>query len=153
MKKFLSLVLFCALLPLSGWAQESDIQLSGWNPGQMFYDKNGVREVKDAFKQATAATNNQEVVAAVSGKKIVVLSMVAHSLGAGERIVFKSASGGSNKRSYWVQDVTVCTSSCNTQEPFNPSGIFRTNTGEGLFVDNNSAAAVNISVEYIEFTP
>jgi hypothetical protein len=147
------LLLFLCLIPSILFAQENTTNILGFNQSNLFSDKNGTREIKDAFLQATAATNNQSIVSAVTGKKIVVLSLAAHSLGAGERIVFKSASGGANKRSYWVQDVTVCTSSCNTQEPFNPSGIFRTNTGEGLFVDNNSAAAVNISIEYIEFTP
>lgn len=109
-----------------------------------------VCEVKDAFLQATAATNNQSLIAAVTGKKIVVISLALHSLGAAGHIVFKSGNAGTNLRSYLAPVNT--SASPMIQEPLNFAGIFRTASGIGLFLDNNSAAAVNVACSYIEVT-
>lgn len=117
----------------------------------IFTDSNrAVCEVKDAFLQIAGAAVNQTLVTAVTAKKIVVLSLALHSTGAAGHIVFKSGNAGTNLRSYLAPINT--SASPMIQEPLNFSGIFRTASGIGLFIDNNSAAICNVAVSYIEVT-
>lgn len=117
--------------------------------------------IKNAFLQAVASTNNQTVVAGVAAsgnipaKKIRVLNLVAHSVNnAAGRIVFKSASGGTNLRSYHLITPTGAVADINVYDQDDLAGIMESVTaGEGIFVDNNVADIVNISVRYIEFVP
>lgn len=114
-------------------------------------NKGGVCEVKDVLFSATGATNNQQIIAAVTGKKIVVLHGTMRSAGIQSAITFKSASGGTNKAAYEVPATTVATP--NVKIGGEVWGAFRTNTGEGLFCDNSAAVTVTISLTYIEITP
>lgn len=119
--------------------------------GQFYESVDGVQricEVKDVVYVAAAATNDQQVIAAVSGKKIFVLSGTLGSAGAAGAATFKSATAGTNKHGWYF--------------PANPGivemipqawGVFNTNSGEGLFVDNTSVALLVISLRYIEVTP
>lgn len=120
-------------------------------PNKMFEDAQGVCSVTDVVFSAAGATNNQQVVAAVSGKVILVLSGNLRSTNAIGSLTFKSASGGTSKRAYQVPVNTVATP--NIEIPWSPFGAFRTNSGEGLFVDNSGADPITISLTYITYTP
>lgn len=113
--------------------------------------KGGVCEVKDVVFSALAATANQSVITAVASKKIVVLHGTIRSTNAQGTVSFKSASGGTNKKSYTIPVVTAATP--NVEILPVPWGAFRTNTGEGLFVDTTGADPIAISITYIEVTP
>lgn len=118
-----------------------------WCPTDLFStgQAGSVCEPKDFVFVALGATNNQQVIAAVTGKKIFVLSGTLGSAGALGSALFKSATAGTNKHGWYF--------------PANPGivemipqawGVFNTNAGEGLFVDNTSAALLVISLRYIE---
>ena len=122
-------------------------------PSHIFSEKQGkgVIEILDVQLSATAATNNQQLIAGVANKRIMVLSLSATSDGVAGLLTFKSASAGTNKRSYTVPANTVATP--NLQEPLNTTGIFRTATGQGVFVDNAGAAVIHVAVSYVVYTP
>lgn len=122
------------------------------DPGFMFEqssEKGGLCEVQDIVFSATGATNNQQVIPAITGKKIVVLHGTMRSTGAQTSISFKSASGGTNVCSYELPANTVTTP--NVEITPKLWGAFRTNAGEGLYVDNSAVLAA-ISLTYIEVT-
>lgn len=103
--------------------------------------------VKDISLTLSAATNNQQVIAAVSGKEIRVLSGNIISAGLESSIVFKSASGGTAKQGYIVPPTSSDTPNV-TLEP-NEFGWMRTTAGDGLFADVG-AVALRVSLNYIE---
>jgi hypothetical protein len=119
----------------------------------MFEDAQGVCGIIDIVFSANGATNNQQVVAAVSGKIILVLSgnLRSSNAAASQQLTFKSASGGTNKRSYQVPASIAATP--NVEIPWSPFGAFRTAVGEGLFCDNAGADPITISLTYIPYTP
>lgn len=110
-----------------------------------------VCEVKPGFLQALAATLNQQVIAAVSGKRIRILRGTVHSNGAAGSVVFYSSTGGAACYALYIPANTVATP--NVPIEWSPDGAFESITSGGIFVDNNSAATVNISLRYIEVTP
>lgn len=121
-------------------------------PGKEFETaKDGVCAIKDVMIVAAAATNNQLLAAAVAGKRITCLSLACRSAGVQTSLTFKSASGGANKFSVEVPVNTAATPNV-ILEP-KQIGWFRSNTGEGIYVDNPVAVLCVISMSYIEWTP
>lgn len=117
-------------------------------PGYMFVDTNGQPiEIKNAYKSIDATTADQSVIAAVTGKKIRVLSIIARDDGAGTEVVLKTAAGTPAMRFY----VNVNTSFENTVFDLNPLGWMDSAAGGAITADGG-AAAVKISIRYIEFT-
>lgn len=122
------------------------------NPGRVFeqnFEKGGVCIVKDRVLAAVAATNNQLVVTAVSGKALMVIGGIFYSAGIATTLLFKSASGGASRYNVQVPVNTAATP--NVFLPFNEAGYFRTVVGEGIYVDNTAAVVANISINYIEY--
>lgn len=108
--------------------------------------------IKQKVVQLTAATNNQQIVAAVTAKKIRVLRVVLHALSAAaERVVFHDAAGA-NLASYWVPATGVA-AELNVIDHAPIEGLWDGATATELQADNNSAAIINCTVRYIEFTP
>lgn len=106
-------------------------------------------EVKDVVFNAVAATDNQQVIAAVTGKRILVLGgSLVPVAGAGGAVVFKSATGGTNKKAF-----NVPAGPGYIEFPVPPWGNFNTNTGEGVFVNNQVAVVVVVSLRYVEYQP
>jgi hypothetical protein len=102
--------------------------------------------VKDVYAALLAATANQSIVPAVTGKRIVVLSGTLASDTVASSITFKSASGGTNKHLFYLPANPSI-----IQIPPQPWGAFNTNSGEGLFADTGGAAQ-RVSLRYIEVT-
>lgn len=118
-------------------------------PGRIIESsKDGVCEIY-TFHVARAVSANNVAVAAVSGKRIKVISLIAQSNAAAcGSIAFMSASGGTR-----LFDFSMPT---NVQPPFillpNMLGHFETKTGEGLYetvVTNNML----YTIQYIIYTP
>lgn len=120
-------------------------------PVDGFFDKNGVCAMKYKFLQATAATAAQALVTAVTAKRLRLLELIIHSNGAAGSNVFYSASAGTVIGAVYVPANTVATP--NVILEFNPFGYFETTAGQGLYMDNNSAATTNVTLGYIEYTP
>jgi len=98
----------------------------------------------------SAVANNQQIIAAQTGKRIRLLGFtVQSSAAAAGAFLFKSASGGTT---IWaVQNVLS-----NVNPPFvldfNSFGYCETNIGEGLFTDVVTTA-LNFNVFYVVYTP
>lgn len=122
-------------------------------PPDVYFDNKGVCTLKQVVVQLTAATNNQTVIAAVTGKLLRIFRVVLHPIGnAAERVVFKSGSGGTNLASYWLITPTGATANVNVIDHAPIEGLFDTASGVGLFADNSVGQAVNCTVRYAEFS-
>ena len=110
--------------------------------------KGGVCEVKEKVVTLTAATANQTVVAAVTGKSIVVLEGNLYSQGVAASVAFLDGSGGTVKKRYYIPANTLAEP--NVQLPRVEWGLMRTTAGTGLFASTAGGAAVECSITYIE---
>lgn len=114
-------------------------------------DKKGVCVPKTIVFTAAAATNDQSILAAITGTSFLVLSGNIRSGGATGAVTFKSASAGTN--------LYACQYPANTDNPKNeklepqPWGVFHTIISQGLFVDNSGVNIVTISLRYLEVIP
>lgn len=98
-----------------------------------------------------AVANNQSVVAAVTGQRILVLGWKANGTTAAVGVMqFKSASGGT----MLTHPIVVPSNAAGNSDllPINDTGWIETNTGEGLFVDI-TGAAVGLTLFYLTYTP
>lgn len=105
---------------------------------------------QDAIITATVAVH-QQVVAAVSGKRIRVLGMILSSVGAGiSGVSFTDGSGGTLKLSTTApSNATVAPQ---VHFPFEEAGYFETTAGTGLFVDVGTTGCY-VFVQYVAYTP
>jgi hypothetical protein len=110
--------------------------------------KGGVCELKEKVVTLTAATANQTVVAAVTGKSIVVLEGNLYSEGTAATVNFLNGSGGSGLKKYYIPANTLAEP--NVQLPRVEWGLMRTTAGTGLFATTSGGAAVVVSITYIE---
>jgi len=113
-------------------------------------DQGGICTPKNVAVTLTGATNNQTVIAAVTGKKILVLSGNICSLNAAGLVSFKDGSGGTVFSRYYVPANTVATP--NVPMNWLPDGLFQTTAATGVFADNTSADQIVVSLRYIEVT-
>lgn len=117
------------------------------------YKKNGNLEdcpIKTAQVNAIAVATNQQIVAAVTGKKIRVVGGTMYSNGAASAVNFIDGSGGAGLKALFVPANTVSHPNVLIAPEINEQ--FETSAGVGLFA-NNSAVLVICTVNYIEYTP
>lgn len=120
-------------------------------PGKVFETvKDGVCAIASGHLQATAATANQALLTAVSGKIIILLQLSMCSRGAASDIALFSASAGTLIGVWDIPANTVATP--NVILPPAPWGIVQSKVGEGLYV-NCGAVSVDINYEWIAYTP
>ena len=113
--------------------------------------KGGVCQVKTVAVTLLAATANQTVIAAVTGKSIVVLEGNLYSQGVAASIGFLDGSGGTVLKRYYLPANTLAQP--NVQMPPTVWGLLKTTSGTGLFASTAGAAAVDVSLTYIEVVP
>jgi len=112
-------------------------------------DKGGVCVVKDIDITLLAGTANQQILAAVTGKSIVILSGSIHSTGGVGTLTFLNGSGGTRLYSKYLPAVTG-NRDPNVQLLPRWWGIMRTTNGTGLFVTTTGADPIIVSLNYIE---
>lgn len=118
------------------------------DPTRVFEVQGEVCELKTAMV-ILAIGNNQEVIAAVSGKQIRVMGLcLAANTATQPGVVLRDGNGGTIK--------VAITPPANTNPPFLwpivDSGYFSLTVSTKLSADITTAAA-NIHVHYIEYTP
>jgi hypothetical protein len=106
--------------------------------------------IKTVVVSPAGPSTNTQVVAAASGKKILVVGGFVLSTGAATQLEFKSGSGGTLRAVYYAPANTVANP--NIPLILQPGDIFETEEGVGLFVDNSAVNAV-ISLRYVEYIP
>ena len=118
-------------------------------PNKFFeFAKDGVCEVSTLYTSSAVSANNL-LVAAVTGKKVKVVSLTAQTDNAARGVLkFLSASGGTL---LWGGFMPT-----NAQDPYkldpNILGWFETKTGEGLY-STIELQPVFYSIQYIVYTP
>ena len=114
------------------------------------YQVNGTVCTVDTACPILSVSNNQTVVAAVTGKKIRVMGLLATvGSGAGQAgVTLKNGSGGATRMAFVLPASTVGP----IHLPLVNSGYFDTDTGVGLFVDI-ATSVVNLNLFYITYTP
>lgn len=102
---------------------------------------------KFAFANVAASTTDESLVAAVSGKKIRVLSVALSCITATTTIVFNTKPAGAGT----AISATFTTPTTNVSAiPFSPLGHFETDTGEGLTVTTGAGNPIGVQITYIE---
>ena len=118
-----------------------------------YYQRLGRHSEKLELKTAvgTLSTgNNNQLVAAVSGKVIRVMGFDVQSDTSTQGILeFIDGSGGNF---LYIPITCPASTSAPFGRPINDTGYFETTSGTGLFADCVTAA-VNVHVWYVEFTP
>ena len=115
-------------------------------PSFQFEDtQNGLIEIKTAYKAIDATTANQEVLAAVTGKRIRVIGFTCFSDTTATLLSLKDGSGGATKLFIAVPEAT------NVFFPVTEFGYMDTSFGVGLFADGQSIRT-RLCVRYIEYT-
>jgi hypothetical protein len=112
-------------------------------------DKGGVCVVKDVYITLLAGTANQSIIAAVTGKGIMVLSGSIRSTNAAGTITFLDGSGGARLCSKYLPALAGNVDP-NVQLPPQWWGNMRTTSGTGLFATTTGADTVIVSLNYIE---
>lgn len=103
--------------------------------------------VKRAFANVAAATTDGVLIAAVAGKRISVLALVAVAGGTATNLTLNSKPAGAG-----VAISPVLANGVNGGEvlPLNPAGWIETAVGEGLSATTGAGSATGILVLYIE---
>ena len=97
----------------------------------------------DVLYVTATATATNDIVAAVTGRKIKVLAMFA-SQASGTSFKFQS-----NATTELTNAITTTASDLNVVWPYNPSGWFQTASGEKLNFVPATSVATNINLVYI----
>ena len=120
------------------------------DPLRVFQVNGQVCQLKAAALNSSVA-NNQQVIAAVTGKRIRVMGGIYQSGGAAvSNIWFKSNSGGARLTA--DLRVPMIDNGENFFLPIVECGYYETSTGHGLFTDV-ATDSCNMTVFYIEYTP
>lgn len=119
-------------------------------PNAIFANQYGNCPTVNFSGAVAVGTNNNLLVTAVTGSRIVVVSYNVLSAGAADTLLtFKSASGGTN---IYFEEAPA-----NTKTPnkgiFNPCGHFETIVSQGLYVDCGAGASAYISLRYFTYVP
>ena len=112
-------------------------------------DENGnACPVKTAFANVAASTTDGVVVAAVAGKRIRVLGLVAQAGGTATTLVFNSKPAGAGT----AVSLTFQNAANGGASVSAPAGgfLFQTNAGEGLSATTGAGSTTGVQVAYIE---
>lgn len=102
--------------------------------------------VKRAFL-AQGSTGDRDLVAAVTGKKIRVLALVANGVGAA---AFRLESGAAGTALSGVLSVSLANGIGTFVLPYNEQGWFETAAGAALSVEHTGAGTLAFNALYIE---
>lgn len=98
-----------------------------------------------------AVANNQQIVAAVTGKRIRVMGWMIQSSGAAPGAInFKSANGGTQLTA--ALSMPPNGAGVIDHLPITDTGYFETLTGEGLFCDI-ATTTMSVNIFYTTYTP
>ena len=120
-------------------------------PGKMFQtEKDGVCSVEPVHILGAAAAANTLIIAAVTGKRILVLGGVLRARTVQSDVAFFSAAAGTQIHTYTVPAVGSATPNVDILPQ--SWGAFVTLTSQGLYA-NFGAGDVDVSLMYITYTP
>lgn len=113
---------------------------------QLYAAVYGTAEVGYAFANVAANQTDSAIVAAVTGKKILVLSFRLHTAATATNVTFNSKPSGSGTA---ISELFACAANGGRAEAFSLVGHFATNSGEGLSVTTGATGSTTgIGVVY-----
>ena len=146
MKYLLSLILFLNV----GFAYADDSVTAQFMPNRIMRRATPGESALDlrAFANVAASQTDSSIVAAVSGKVIRVLAVVAVAGGTATNLTFNTKPAGAG-----TAISPLFANGINGGEvlPFNPSGWFETASGEGLTVTTGAGSTTGILVVYMTY--
>ena len=144
----LSLLLIFLLVSTQAFAQSSPQYT--WRLNQLFLNPTGSVRVPELYAKATVAASQTDssIIAAVAGKKIRVLSIVAITGGTATTSTFNSKGSGAGVAisapfSFGANGGFVL--------PFNPAGWFETVSAEALTVTTGAGSTTGYQVTYVAY--
>lgn len=129
---------------------EAEVRTLQYFLSGIFRDKDGQCEIKSVVFNGVASTANQIAIAAVTGKRIRVISGNMFSAGIASDVYIASPSGTAVGGAQ-IPANTVATP--NVELEFNPAGHYESAVGEALRVSVAAAVIVVFFFRYIEYTP
>ena len=105
---------------------------------------------KFAFANIAAGTTDGAIVAAVTGKRILVLLFRVMAGGTATTFTFTTKPGGAGSA---ISETYPCGINGGQAGSYSPVGHFRTDTGEGLSGTTGAGATVAVGVVYVEVDP
>lgn len=121
--------------------------LSALLNGSVIDAAGNVLTVKYAAVNVAAGQTDAAVVAAVTAKKIRVLAIAHQAGGTATAITYNTKPVGAGSA---ISPTFANSANGGTPLPFNPSGWFQTNSGEGLSVTTGAGSPTGILVVYCE---
>ncbi len=116
--------------------------------GGQIFDENGVLcTVKYAFANVAAGQTDSSIVAAVSSKKIRVLSYLLQAGSSATNFTFNSKGGGAGTA---ISMLHANAANGGVARAVNEHGYFQTNSGEALTATTGAGATTGVQVTYIE---
>lgn len=103
-----------------------------------------------AFANVAAGTVDAALVAAVAGKRLLVLVFRLHAGAVATGVTFNSKGGGAGVA---ISETFECNARGGRADGFSPIGHFMTATGEGLSVTTGAGSTVGIGVAYLAVDP
>lgn len=110
----------------------------------------GFAVVKRAFANVAASQTDSEIVAAVAGKVIRVLSVTCIAGATDTDITFNSKPAGAGVA---ISPLFANVANGGEHLPFNIHGHFQTASGEGLTVTTGAGSTTGVLISYIEVSP
>jgi len=104
-------------------------------------------QIKTAFVNIAASQTDSSIIAAVSGKKLMILAVTLLAGGTATNFTFNSKGGGAGTA---IGPLFALGVNLPCSLPFNPVGHFKTNSGEGLTATTGTGSSVGVLVNYVE---
>lgn len=117
-------------------------------PSCIFTDISGqILPAKQIVVDIAAGAANQQIIAAVTGKKLRILGLTAHPVTDNTIVKFVDGSGGLKLISFRLLNAFP-----NEVFEFKPEGWFDTSAGVGLYANNKATSIATVSLRYVEYT-
>lgn len=122
-------------------------QVSASNETATIYNGSTALTPKFAIANVAASQTDSSVVAAVTSKKIRIVSFRVHVAATATNVTFNTKPAGSGTA---ISELFACGVNAGRSESYSPVGHFQTNSGEGLTVTTGAGSTVGVGVVYVE---
>lgn len=104
-------------------------------------------QIKSALANIAASQTDASVVAAVSGKRLIVVSLACQAGATATNVTFNTKPSGAGTA---ISPQFQNGANGGVVLPYNKQGWFRTNSGEGLAATTGAGSTTGILVNYVE---
>lgn len=109
-----------------------------------------VSDTKRAFANVAASQTDSSLVAAVTGKNLLILAVIASTGATATAFTFNSKPAGAGTA---ISPLITNAINSSTVLQLNPAGWFMTNSGEGFTVTTGAGSSTGFQIVYAEVEP